>query len=244
MKLYGKINFRICVISTITLLLGACSNEPPEHKPVSDTQVSQAEAVDVTEQAISFPDSASNDPVHPVEISNPQAVNADPELASTTSSKDELELHADDTFFENFEAPAETVALVPLTSNRVEWSSPAERNYERVTVTLVGPDGVLNRREFAPGQSIEWDSGLQDGLYTWESVLAPEVDQHVRERMNEVRSLGNLEAEQALIARLRSEGSLPSEEQGNQNRQSGTFTVTNGVVRPTLVDAQKEVVDR
>ncbi|GHA00665.1 hypothetical protein GCM10008090_07010 [Arenicella chitinivorans] len=244
MKLYNKTNFRFCVVSTLSLLLGACSNEPPEHMPASASRSSQTEVVNTVEHAVSLLNTSPQDPALTAELTSSQRVESAAEPSSTANSEDELELHVDDTLYENFEAPAETVALVPLTSNRVEWSSPLERSYERVTVTLVGPDGVLNRREFAPGQSIEWDSGLQDGLYTWESVLSPEVDPYVREQMNQVRSQGNLEAEQALLARLRSEGSLPSEEQGNQNRQSGTFTVVDGVVRPTLVDVQKEVVDR
>lgn len=244
MRLNDKINLNVFVVSMISVLLGACSNQPPEHIPVSASESPQTEVVDASDEAVVETSSIEHESTHVAESASAQDSLSEDAHVGENVSEEELELHADDTVFENFEAPTETVALVPLTANRIEWSAPIERSYERITVNLVGPNGVLQKREFEPGESIEWDSELQDGLYRWESVLTPEVDESVRQQMNEVRSQGNLEAEQALIARLRSEGSLPTEEQGNQNRQSGTFTVTNGVIRPTLVDAHKEVVDR
>jgi hypothetical protein len=246
MKFRFYSNSGVVVTGLIGLALAACSNEPPKHETSNvKQQVSSVADTPRVEQMEASPDSVdvSMSENQTTDIPSSKGEDSSDQLAEQNSS-DDGEIQEDDSLYQNYEAPSDTVAIVPLTSNRVEWSAPIEQSYERVTVSIAGSDGVLQTREFRPGESIEWSTALADGVYSWESVVMPEIDASVRQEMANVRAQGDLEAEQRLIARLRAEGSLPTEAQGNQNRQSGTFTVRDGIVRPSLVDGQKEVVDQ
>lgn len=119
----------------------------------------------------------------------------------------------------------------------IRWDAPEGVNYTDAQVTISAQGGDMATRNFNAGEPIELHGELPDGVYDWETVITPEINEYVRQEMREVRQSGDFQAERELIARLRAEGSIPTEEQARKNRQSGSFVVENGVVRPSLVDA-------
>jgi hypothetical protein len=111
-------------------------------------------------------------------------------------------------------------------------------SYAHLELTLASPTGRIINRRFAAGEPVAL-SGIQgslsDGMYKWETVTAPVIDEHVRTEMAVVRESGDFAAEQALVTRLRSQGVLPTEAQAQANVQSGEFTVRGGAVLPSNI---------
>lgn len=133
--------------------------------------------------------------------------------------------------------PSTTVTFsAEETSGVIRWEAPEGLSYSNAKVIISGKGGDMTTRNFSPGEPIELYGELPDGVYGWETVISPEVDEFVREEMRSVRASGDLQAENELKARLRAEGSLPTKEQARENRQSGNFVVQDGIVRPSLVD--------
>lgn len=223
------------------VFVSGCGNEPPPHvrqevKPAgeSTTEILQPENVDGVDAA------------SVVESNRAGHVEHDSKTERGTSEvvRNEPEVEFGDEVYADYEPPVDRVALRPLTESYIEWTTPENVDYSQVHVTVVGPDGQRITQSFGAGESLALSSALPDGIYSWESVVSPQVDELTREEMNAVRSSGNLEAERELLERLRENGSLPSEEQGDRNRQSGTFSVVDGIARPNYVDTPKELSDR
>ena len=131
------------------------------------------------------------------------------------------------------EQPASTVSLRERSEGYVEWQTPSEVAYSNAEVVVVGPDGKRTQHSFGPGEAMMLDESLPDGLYLWESVITPEVDDATRQQMRSVRESGDQQAQQELLQSLRANGSLPTEAQAKDNRQSGAFVVRDGVASPT-----------
>ncbi|MEM7358803.1 MAG: hypothetical protein AAF431_06890 [Pseudomonadota bacterium] len=156
--------------------------------------------------------------------------NAHNEVADSADSVSDSE-DVDDPYIED-EQGDEGVSFRESQDSYLEWDAPSDTYYSAAELTIVGANGQKIQRTFAPGEAIVVQEQLEDGHYQWESVITPEIDPYVREEMAAVRQSGDFEAEQALIERLRSEGSLPTEEEAENNRKSGSFSVQNGVAIP------------
>jgi len=107
---------------------------------------------------------------------------------------------------------------------------PKEYNYESMQVTLSGPNGLQVKKSFKAGEATQIDHSLPDGLYKWRTVTRPSVPQWVEDKMRAVRESGDTSAERTLLAELRSQGVLPTEEQADNNVHSGTIRIHNGVM--------------
>jgi len=158
---------------------------------------------------------------------------------------DEYDVTADDD--EDFyDEPAAKVTLsVDGANDVIRWQAPEGVGYSnaQITVSANNSNGGQVVRNFGPGEAIELYGSLPDGVYGWESVITPEISEGVREQMRAVRELGDAQAERELIANLRAEGSIPTIEDAQENRQSGTFIVSDGVVRPSSVDTVRSDQD-
>ncbi|MFT6045942.1 MAG: hypothetical protein ACI9WC_001645 [Arenicella sp.] len=155
---------------------------------------------------------------------------SDDEVAASQEEKDNEEF---DEYAYVEDEPSAVVSLKSRNEGYVEWNSPAEVAYTQAELSVLGPDGLVTKHKFGAGEAIVLNEQLEDGYYKWESVVTLEIDPYVRDEMSSVRASGDLEAQQELIQRLRSEGSLPSQEQAEDNRQSGGFFVSDGVATPT-----------
>lgn len=121
---------------------------------------------------------------------------------------------------------AAPLAPARITPSGVEWQ-PAV-SYDKVTLTVSGPDGLILRREFTAGAALSLepfgDDGkpLPDGTYTYEMSMAPVLDRETRRALTVARRVGD----EAAIAKLRAEGRLPR----TPLVQSGVFSIANGAV--------------
>ncbi len=233
----------ISLAFSFALLLGACTDGGvPEH---ISTENSQAES----KQSDGLPsDSSVSVDSQAVESTEEVAEHQGHSHAGDSGAAQQDTLSDDEIGEESFDYSQSSQSYADTGIDRlsfakqqddsgyITWQAPEEIDYKQADLLISGPNGQTIKRTFTAGEPISLDVPLPDGTYNWESVISPNVDPYVREEMRAVRESGNLEAEQALIARLRSEGALPSEEQSNANRQSGTFVVRDGVARPSLVD--------
>jgi hypothetical protein len=119
---------------------------------------------------------------------------------------------------------AEDLALVDLSSAVVRWDVQTG-DFEKMVLTVSGPDGNVVRREFKAGQPVvfELDTAAKDGAYRYELVGAPRVETSVRRELAAARKAGN---EAAVIERLMEAGRLPRE----GAVQSGSFLVKDGAI--------------
>jgi len=141
-----------------------------------------------------------------------------------------------------YDEPAYTLSIDGEPSEGViRWQQPQDLAYSNAKITISSDSGETIVRDFSGGESIELYGDLPDGVYGWESVITPQVSESVRSEMRAVRSSGDFNAERELAARLRAEGSLPTEQEARDNVQSGSFIVLNGVVNPHSIEEQNEV---
>jgi hypothetical protein len=106
-------------------------------------------------------------------------------------------------------------------------------DFEKLTLTVSGPGGLILRREFKGGGTFSFepfgDDGkpLPNGTYTYELVAAPRLDAETRQALTAARRAGD----DAAIAKLQASGKLPR----GPLAQSGSFTLQNGaLVSPEL----------
>lgn len=117
----------------------------------------------------------------------------------------------------------------------IEWHAPTDISYVNADVVITSSaNGKSMTRSFVQGEAIVVSDQLPDGHYMWESVVTPEIDAYIKQEMHSVRESGNMAEEQALMQRLRNQGSLPTAAQIQENRQSGSFSVKNGIASPIL----------
>jgi len=99
--------------------------------------------------------------------------------------------------------------------------------YEKLTLTVSGPGGLILRREFAAGAPAAFDvvdngKPLPDGAYTYELVAAPRLDRATRRALAAARQSGDDSA----IAKMQADGTLPR----TPMVQSGTFRIIDGAI--------------
>jgi hypothetical protein len=100
--------------------------------------------------------------------------------------------------------------------------------YQKMTLTVSGPEGLILRREFAAGAALSFEavgddgSPLPDGAYTYELVAAPVLDRATRRALAAARQSGD----DAAIAKLQAAGKLPR----TPMVQSGAFKIAGGAL--------------
>jgi len=126
------------------------------------------------------------------------------------------------------------VAELAVGAAGVEWL-PAVAGYDRLVLTVSGPDGLSFSQEFKagvdPALSLFDAAGqrLPDGGYTWELRVVPRVAAALAQRLKAAREAGDQAAETA----LRRQGGLAAEPLA----QSGHFAIQGGaLVQPDLAE--------
>jgi hypothetical protein len=122
-----------------------------------------------------------------------------------------------------FAAKPAAIAETSISSASIEWR--ASGNYERLVLTVSGPNDFALSREFEagtmPGLKVQ-DLGAKapvDGAYNWELRLVPRISAEVRQKMMEARQADDDEA----VGRILAEAGLNS-----PIVQSGTFSILGG----------------
>jgi hypothetical protein len=127
------------------------------------------------------------------------------------------------------EAPP-IVALMSSGSAGIDWAPLVE--YDKLVLTVTGPDDVVIRREFKAGEQPSLSlfnrrgQKLADGSYSYELRVVPVFEPEVRERLSAAREAGNTAA---VLSELRRAGKLPS-----ASVQSGHFQITGGTLVTTV----------
>jgi endosialidase-like protein len=125
-------------------------------------------------------------------------------------------------------AGAAPLAAVSISPAGLVWQP--DGSYEKMTLTVSGPGGLIVRREFGGGVSPAFEpfgvdgKPLPDGDYTYELVATPRLDRETRRALIVARRTGDDSA----VEKLRAAGKLPSE----PLIQSGFFKVSHGSIVP------------
>jgi hypothetical protein len=208
--------------------LSACSPDEPATDPVAGPVAStpaapeQASATDPLAPTNPFARSSGSRPTTGAQGNDSHVHRGDSDPGSETQSE---------TVASRTPAVAEEQAPVTISASAVGLTvEPTEVNYQSMQVSLSGPDGLRVEKNFKPGEATQIDHSLPDGLYKWRAVTQPSVPQWVRDQMRAVRESGDYNAERKLLAELRSQGVLPTEEQARNNVHSGTIRIHNGVM--------------
>ncbi|HET7178018.1 MAG TPA: tail fiber domain-containing protein [Solirubrobacterales bacterium] len=118
------------------------------------------------------------------------------------------------------------VAHLAIGAAGVEWV-PAIAGYDRLTLRVSGPDGVLISQEFKPGANPAlslYDAHgqpLRDGGYTWELTAVPRIDPALARQLAAAREAGD----DAAAAALQRQAGLAS-----PLVQSGHFAISGGAL--------------
>lgn len=221
------------------LLLASCSSNEDEVTKQDSSREKAAQADSALQQLTDNTELAQESQSDALLI-NPEEVGAlEAEELLNERDVDSQTDENDDAYYED-DSYTGSSTIVSLSSDEsqgiIRWEAPLGIDYSNATVMISGTSGDTMTRSFSNGEAIELYGDLPDGVYNWETVITPEVSASVKEEMNAVRALGNPQAEKELIAQLREDGSLPTLEQAEENRQSGSFIVLDGIVRPSLVD--------
>jgi hypothetical protein len=230
-------NFRLAVCAFCLTFLSSCSDDAADvsaEKPnvKHDTQASRTlDGLAPTESAgVHSHDASGQGTKHDTADDHSKELD-DEELSDAQIEED----YANDVYDE----ASRTLSIDNEPSEGViRWQQPQDLAYSNAKITISSDSGETIVRDFGSGESIELYGELPDGVYGWESVITPQVSESVRDEMRAVRSSGDFNAERELAARLRAEGSLPTEQEARDNVQSGSFIVLNGVVNPRAVEEQ------
>jgi len=108
----------------------------------------------------------------------------------------------------------------------IQWQVSVD--YEKLTLTVSGPGGLILRRELGAGAAFDaiGDNGkpLPDGAYTYELIAMPKLDRETRRALAAARQSGD----NSIVEKLRAEGKLPS----TPMVQSGSFRIAGGTIMP------------
>ena len=108
--------------------------------------------------------------------------------------------------------------------DRVAWT--VSGSYQSATLTIAVPDGSVIERTFAATEGISFSPldiegmSMVDGIYTWQIVLSPDLDQKTREVLESARNT----VDRPTVDALRERGQLPAEE---ELVHSGSFRIAN-----------------
>jgi hypothetical protein len=127
-----------------------------------------------------------------------------------------------------FAAKPGTIADTSISSAAIEWR--ASGSYDRLVLTVSGPNDFMVTREFALGATPTLklqDLGVKtpaDGSYNWELRMVPRISAEVKQKLTEAREANDDEA----VARIQAEAGL-----NRQMVQSGTFSIQGGAFVPS-----------
>jgi hypothetical protein len=116
----------------------------------------------------------------------------------------------------------EPIAELSAGGSAAVWT-PLAADYDHLVLTVVGPGGVYERREFPAGVGPDFGlsaadgSALPDGVYKWELTLVPVVDEEKR----------------ALLTAARRENDGQGVGLPSGSRQSGSFSIVDGAFLAT-----------
>jgi hypothetical protein len=110
--------------------------------------------------------------------------------------------------------------------------------YESVPVQIMGPNGFALARKLSVESEITVGAEFPNGGFNWEMVFAPIISESTREQMTAIRGKANRAEAEALVSRLRQAGELPALDQIERNKQSGYFTIADGVVVSPVVEGE------
>jgi hypothetical protein len=237
----------------LLIFVGACSEEPTQQGTNAGQQAAQTVSAPDSHQYASEQNASTQSPA--TAVSEPALSTAGGQAVEPATSESE---HAHTAAASDSEPPLDasvqgsnteepqtvsTVApdfLVSGYAGSIYWEPNVAKGdaafsdantYAHLDLKLSSPTGKLIQQRFQPGEPVGLSAEqgvLPDGLYKWETVAVPTVDPQVRAEMVAVRESGDFTAEQALIARLRGRGMLPTEAQARSNVQSGHFTIRGG----------------
>jgi hypothetical protein len=128
---------------------------------------------------------------------------------------------------------ADPVGRLTASGTGVQWM-PTSADHEKVTLTVVAPNGAVFHKEFAAGSTPSFrlqDLGgrLTDGSYTYELRAVPRISPEVKSQLAAARAAGDDEAATRILSAA---GINP-----DALVQSGSLMVINGAFAPT--DAQE-----
>ena len=236
-------SFRLTTCAMCLALLSSCSGDVPPDR-------SKTENIGQASNALNNLASSGESDGHSHDIAeesaNTDGTNNVDEAVSDSHKDINQELsrdhQAEDEYNDEFyDEPSRTLSIDPNPSEGIiRWVQPQDLAYSNAQITLFSDSGETLVRDFSAGESIELYGELPDGVYGWESVITPQISESVRSEMREVRASGDFEAERELVAALRAEGSLPTEQEARDNVQSGSFVVLNGVVNPPSTQEQSD----
>ncbi|HEX9940466.1 MAG TPA: tail fiber domain-containing protein [Thermoanaerobaculia bacterium] len=118
-----------------------------------------------------------------------------------------------------------SLAAASISPIGIEWQPSAQ--YEKMVLTVSGPEDLILRREFAAGVAPSFEAfndgkPLPDGTYTYELIAAPVLDRETRQALARARQTGD----DSIVTKLRAEGKLPR----TPLAQSGSFVVKDGAI--------------
>ncbi len=122
--------------------------------------------------------------------------------------------------------PKTPVAHLEVQPARIDWMPQAD--YERLVLTVAGPEDLYIQREFGAGEtpffsSLDVQGGrLPDGVYAYELRAVPRLELDLREKPTKAREVGD----DSVLKELQKEGSRPESplvQSGHLWIQGGSF---------------------
>src|SRR5713101_6527942 len=113
------------------------------------------------------------------------------------------------------------IGEVDVSASAIQWT--ASGQYDRLTLTVSGPEGFTFRREFETGGPLTLRiadlRAKSDGSYTWELRVVPRVSSETKQKLAEARAADDDQA----IARIQAEEGLD-----RAVTRSGAFMILGG----------------
>jgi len=219
---------------SIALMLVACSDnqKPSQNRHVGVNGAADAEFVK-PDSPLGKLSSASDITADTTTVDS-DYVSSDSEEFSEPRFQDQyLENDEDSQQLYSYDEPSNKVEFSTDDAQGViRWKAPDNVDFEATKVVISSTNGDTTTRDFKAGEAIELFGDLPDGVYSWETVVKPRISESTREEMRAIRQLGNRQAQEQRIQQLRENGQLPTQEQADENRQSGSFIVLGGIVNP------------
>ncbi|MEK6372659.1 MAG: hypothetical protein AABO58_08180 [Acidobacteriota bacterium] len=122
------------------------------------------------------------------------------------------------------DATPATIGEISISASAIQW--PASGTYDRLVLTVSGPENFSFSREFESGRVVSLrvqDLGAKmpaDGSYTWELRVVPRVSADVKRRLAEARQ----KDDEAGAARIQAQAGL-----NHVISESGSFTIGGGM---------------
>jgi hypothetical protein len=114
--------------------------------------------------------------------------------------------------------------------------------YSSTTLEMTGPEEYKRVQRFKAGETVTIYDKLTDGLYKWELVTVPRMNESVKKELMELRMNGEMLKMEEMAKRYRAEGMLPSIPESAGNRLYGGFRLQGGKIIDSS-ETEKEQVN-